>query len=139
MYLKLINYIISFFITVFILSLEENKKNASENKSFGDKKPDIIILSIFSLLILITRIPFMSKYLYEWDSVNYALGFENKKLEIPLNASTTRIIWAMNNKTEFFKNVNSKLNTTSIILPNGLKIYYSDIDGAKSKSLSFLT
>jgi hypothetical protein len=45
----------------------------------------------------------------------------------------------MNNKTEFFKNVNSKLNTTSIILPNGLKIYYSDIDGAKSKSLSFLT
>lgn len=66
-------------------------------------------------------------------------GFENKTLEIPLNTSTTQIIWVMNNKTKFFKNVNSKLNTTFIILPNGLKIYYSDIDGAKSKSLSFLT
>lgn len=66
-------------------------------------------------------------------------GFENKKLEIPLNTSTNQIIWMMNNKTEFFKNVNSKLNTTYITLPNGLKIYYSDIDGAKSKSLSFLT
>ncbi len=37
---------------------------------------DLLLLSIFSLVILITRIPFMSKYLFEWDSVNYALGFE---------------------------------------------------------------
>jgi hypothetical protein len=27
-----------------------------------------LLISIFSLLILITRIPFMSKFLYEWDS-----------------------------------------------------------------------
>jgi len=40
------------------------------------EKKDPIILSSFSLLILFTRIPFISKYLYELDSVNYALGLE---------------------------------------------------------------
>lgn len=32
---------------------------------------------ILSLLVVITRVPFTSKFLYEWDSVNYALAFEN--------------------------------------------------------------
>ncbi len=40
-----------------------------------DKKLDILIPLFLAILILITRIPFMSKFLYEWDSVNYALGF----------------------------------------------------------------
>ena len=44
---------------------------------YSSKKIDIIISAILTLLIVITRIPFVSKYLYEWDSVNYALGFEN--------------------------------------------------------------
>ncbi|HEX3013671.1 MAG TPA: glycosyltransferase family 39 protein, partial [Methanobacterium sp.] len=42
----------------------------------SSKKIDILISAILTLLIVITRIPFVSKYLYEWDSVNYALGFE---------------------------------------------------------------
>lgn len=41
-----------------------------------NKKLDILIPFILTILIFITRIPFMSKFLYEWDSVNYALGFE---------------------------------------------------------------
>jgi Dolichyl-phosphate-mannose-protein mannosyltransferase len=40
------------------------------------KKLDLVISSVLTLLVLITRIPFMSKFLYEWDAVNYALGFE---------------------------------------------------------------
>ncbi len=44
---------------------------------FNSKKADIFISAILAILIVITRIPFVSKYLYEWDSVNYALGFEN--------------------------------------------------------------
>ncbi|EKF85429.1 glycosyl transferase [Methanobacterium formicicum DSM 3637] len=40
-----------------------------------DKKLDILIPLFLAILILVTRIPFMSKFLYEWDSVNYALGF----------------------------------------------------------------
>ncbi len=34
------------------------------------------ILIIFFLMILQTRIPFISKYLFDWDSVGYALGFQ---------------------------------------------------------------
>ena len=43
---------------------------------YSSKKVDVIISAVLTILILITRIPFVSKYLYEWDSVNYALGFE---------------------------------------------------------------
>ena len=43
---------------------------------YSSKKVDIIVSAVLTILILITRIPFVSKYLYEWDSVNYALGFE---------------------------------------------------------------
>jgi hypothetical protein len=38
---------------------------------------DLIILITLSLLILITRIPFMAKYLFDWDSVGFALSFSN--------------------------------------------------------------
>jgi hypothetical protein len=44
--------------------------------SFNSRKVDLIISAILVALIAITRIPFVSKYLYEWDAVNYALGFE---------------------------------------------------------------
>lgn len=50
------------------------------NKFYQNLSPrnkDILLPVIFSILLVITRIPFVSKYLYEWDSVNYALGFEN--------------------------------------------------------------
>ncbi len=46
-------------------------------KNLSSKRKDILISTLIILLILLTRIPFVSKYLYEWDSVNYALGFEN--------------------------------------------------------------
>lgn len=45
--------------------------------SYSSRKIDLFISAILVVLMLITRIPFISKYLYEWDSVNYALGFEN--------------------------------------------------------------
>lgn len=44
---------------------------------FNSKRADLLISAILVILIVVTRIPFVSKYLYEWDSVNYALGFEN--------------------------------------------------------------
>jgi hypothetical protein len=46
------------------------------SKFSGNKKLDVLIPLFLAILILITRIPFMSKFLYEWDSVNYALGFQ---------------------------------------------------------------
>jgi len=47
------------------------------NLKLSPQRVDILIPLLLSILIVITRIPFVSKYLYEWDSVNYALGFEN--------------------------------------------------------------
>jgi len=38
---------------------------------------DFLIPLILGLLVVITRLPFTSKFLYEWDSVNYSLAFEN--------------------------------------------------------------
>ena len=38
---------------------------------------DFLIPLILGLLVVITRVPFISKFLYEWDSVNYSLAFEN--------------------------------------------------------------
>lgn len=45
--------------------------------SYNSRKADLFISAILVILTVITRVPFVSKYLYEWDSVNYALGFEN--------------------------------------------------------------
>ena len=44
--------------------------------SVSSRKVDIVILAVLSAVLVITRMPFLGKYLYEWDSVNYALGFE---------------------------------------------------------------
>ena len=40
-------------------------------------KWNLLIPLILGLLVVITRVPFTSKFLYEWDSVNYAMAFEN--------------------------------------------------------------
>lgn len=45
--------------------------------NLSSRSIDIFIPALLSILIVITRVPFVSKFLYEWDSVNYALGFEN--------------------------------------------------------------
>ncbi len=44
---------------------------------FKEKKSDLILLTILSLTIILSRLPFMSHFLYEWDSVNYALAFQH--------------------------------------------------------------
>ncbi|AEG17311.1 glycosyltransferase family 39 protein [Methanobacterium paludis] len=56
-------------------------------------------------------------------------GFENETVVIPVNSSIKRIVWIMSDKSEFFKEVQSKIGLKVINLPNGLKIYYSDING----------
>ncbi|MDD3284854.1 MAG: DUF2723 domain-containing protein [Patescibacteria group bacterium] len=40
-------------------------------------KNNILSIIILSIITIITRIPFVSKYLFEWDSVQFALGMEN--------------------------------------------------------------
>ncbi|MDI6725197.1 MAG: glycosyltransferase family 39 protein [Methanobacterium sp.] len=44
--------------------------------SINSRKLDIIITTVLCTIVVLTRLPFVSKFLYEWDSVNYALAFE---------------------------------------------------------------
>ena len=45
------------------------------NRLKSGKKLDITLISLLTITIILTRFPFTSKFLYDWDSVNYALGF----------------------------------------------------------------
>ncbi|MBP2046980.1 protein O-mannosyl-transferase family [Methanobacterium aggregans] len=53
-------------------------------------------------------------------------------LDVPMNSSTTRIVWIMSNQTSFYQEVKSKVGVNSIKLPNGLNIYYSQIGNQTS-------
>lgn len=52
---------------------------------------------------------------------------ESSTVEINLDPSVTKIIWVMNNQTNFYREVASYGNLHSITLPNGLEIYYTDV------------
>jgi len=40
------------------------------------KKQDLWIITVLAITTLVTRIPFRSHYLFNWDSANFALGLE---------------------------------------------------------------
>lgn len=52
---------------------------------------------------------------------------ESEFLEVHINSSTTKILWLINDDTQFFKYLKSKIEIHTLILPNGHKVYYSDI------------
>jgi hypothetical protein len=56
--------------------LNQNKLS-KDNLSQGNLVPDNGINLGLGLLVFITRIPLANRYLYEWDSVQHALGLEN--------------------------------------------------------------
>jgi hypothetical protein len=63
-----------------------------------------------------------------WQGKNHTdVLTKSDVVEIPLNQSTTRIVWIMSNQSSFFKEVQANMGVKTIDLPNGLKIYYSDI------------
>jgi hypothetical protein len=56
---------------------------------------------------------------------------QSSALEIPINSSTERIVWIMDNQSPFFQELQSQLEIKTIHLPNGLNIYYSEVKGKK--------
>lgn len=46
------------------------------NRLKSAEKLDITVILLLTFTVILTRFPFTSKFLYDWDSVNYALGFE---------------------------------------------------------------
>ena len=57
---------------------------------------------------------------------------EASSVDIPMNSSTTKIIWIMSNQTSFYQEVKDKLGVNKISLPNGLNIYYSNVGNQTS-------
>jgi len=51
-------------------------------KSVSDKKLDLLVLITLSVIVIISRISFMSKFLYDEDSVGYALAFTNYNIAL---------------------------------------------------------
>lgn len=47
------------------------------NNFIRSKRTDLIISLLIIIITIITRLPFTSKFLYEWDSASYALAFQN--------------------------------------------------------------
>lgn len=56
---------------------------------------------------------------------------QSSVLEIPINSSTERIVWILDDQSQFFQELQSQIEIKSIRLPNGLNIYYSDIKDKK--------
>lgn len=50
------------------------KSSFCRAKNWGAKTWDLVFSMILIITVVATRIPFMSRFLYEWDSVNYALA-----------------------------------------------------------------
>lgn len=53
---------------------------------------------------------------------------ESKNLEINMNSSTSKILWLVDYDSEFFQQIQSKIEIKTVILPDGRKVYYSDVN-----------
>ena len=63
-----------------------------------------------------------------WHGKNHTDDLsKSPQIEIPLNQSVRRIVWIMSDQSNFYNEVQSKAGLQTINLPNGLKIYYTDV------------
>lgn len=86
-------------------------------------------------------------YLSSGDLLKELLYYKNGKIkitktetyEIKLNSSTTKILWLVDSDSELFRNIHSKLEINSIELPNGHKVYYSEVNENTSFTIGDIT
>jgi len=81
------------------------------------KRLDLLIIIILSLMVLLTRIPFMSHFLYEYDSVSYALAFQHFNISLYQPQAPGYIFFVALGKIVnlFFNNPNSSMIFISIV------------------------
>lgn len=58
-------------------------------------------------------------------------SFQSSELEIPIKSSTERIVWIMDDRSQFFQELQSQIEIKTIKLPNDLNIHYSDVKDKK--------
>lgn len=70
----------------------------------------------------------MADQVSSWHAYNGNYNISMASLvNIPVNNSVTRIVWIMDDKSDFYQEVKTKLGIKTIYLANGLKVYYSDV------------
>lgn len=57
-----------------------------------------------------------------------------KVVKIPINTSTEKVAWLINDKSSFFKELESKIEIENVSLSTGSKLYYSDV---KNQNINF--
>ena len=84
---------------------------------FISKNLDIKILFIIILTVLLTRIPFTSKFLFDGDAVNYALAFQNFNIYLAQPQAPGYIFFVALGKflNSIFNNPNTSMIFISII------------------------
>lgn len=65
---------------------------------------------------------------FSYGKMHLGSGVEGNNLEIPIKPSTTKMVWIMDDKSQFYKELESQIEIKTIKLPNGLNIYYSDVE-----------
>jgi hypothetical protein len=68
---------------------------------------------------------------YSYGKNHTSTSSESSELEIPINSSTEKIVWIMDDRSQFFQELQSQLEIKTIQLPNGLNVYYSDVKDKK--------
>lgn len=79
---------------------------------------DFFILFIIGILVILSRIFFINRYLYDWDSVNYALAFENYNIALQQPHPPGYILFVATGKiiNYFFNDPNSSMIFLGVIL-----------------------
>ncbi|MGZ7134651.1 MAG: hypothetical protein ACXVHY_02100, partial [Methanobacterium sp.] len=59
---------------------------------------------------------------------------DSNVFKINLNKSTEKIIWIISDKSNYFPQITSQINIKTIDLPDGKKLYYSDVKDNQIKN-----
>jgi len=70
-----------------------------------------------------------------WYGKNHTNQWANSNVfKISLNKSTEKIIWIISDKSNYFPQITSQINIKTINLPDGKKVYYSDVKDNQIKN-----
>ncbi|MFA0833704.1 MAG: ArnT family glycosyltransferase [Methanobacterium formicicum] len=111
-------------------------------------KNDYLILLFLSLLIILTRTPFMSKFLFDWDSINFALAFKDFNISLSQPQPPGYIFFVGlgrfldsffqdPNSTMIFMSITFSILTVILVYLLGKKIFSNEIGIISSLLLIF--
>ncbi len=95
-----------------------------ENEGFNWRKA-MYYLPNYPIYYLIESDHFITS---EWYGENHTnTWLDSNVFKINVNSSTQKIIWIIGDKSAYFPQITSQIQIKTINLPNGKKVYYSDV------------